>query len=43
MSDPLETPLLTEEDIYLLKTVKPLIDIDEVDIVYPDLMLPTFL
>ena len=37
MSDTLETPLLTGEDIYLLKNFKPLIDIHAVDIVHPDL------
>ena len=37
MSDALETPLLTGEDIYLLKYFKPLIDIHAVDIVHPDL------
>ncbi len=37
MSDSLETPLLTGEDIYLLKHFKPLIDIHAVDIVHPDL------
>lgn len=37
MSDALETPLLTGEDIYLLKNFKPLIDIHAVDIVHPDL------
>ncbi len=37
MSDALETPLLTGEDIYLLKNFKPLIDIHAVDIVQPDL------
>lgn len=37
MSDALETPLLTGEDIYLLKNFKPLIDIHAVDIVHPDI------
>ena len=37
MSDALETPCLTGEDIYLLKNFKPLIDIHAVDIVHPDL------
>jgi L-alanine-DL-glutamate epimerase-like enolase superfamily enzyme len=37
LSDALETPMLTGEDIYLLKNFKPLIDIHAVDIVHPDL------
>ena len=37
MSDALETPILTGEDIYLLKNFKPLIDARAVDIVHPDL------
>ena len=37
MSDALETPMLTGEDIYLLKNFKPLIDIHAVDIIHPDL------
>ncbi|HEX5150245.1 MAG TPA: mandelate racemase/muconate lactonizing enzyme family protein [Parafilimonas sp.] len=37
LSDALETPCLTGEDIYLLKYFKPLIDIHAVDIVHPDL------
>lgn len=37
LSDALETPMLTGEDIFLLKTFKPLIDIHAVDIVQPDL------
>ncbi len=37
MSDALETPMCTGEDIYLLKNFKPLIDIHAVDIVHPDL------
>ncbi len=37
LSDTLETPMLTGEDIYLLKDFKPLIDIHAVDIVHPDL------
>jgi L-alanine-DL-glutamate epimerase-like enolase superfamily enzyme len=37
MSEALETPLLTGEDIYLLNNFKPLIDIHAVDIVQPDL------
>lgn len=37
MSDALETPLLTGEDIYLLKNFKALIDIHAVDIIHPDL------
>jgi len=38
MSDALETPILTGEDIYLLKYFKPLIDARAVDIVHPDLV-----
>lgn len=37
LSDALETPCLTGEDIYLLKNFKPLIDAGAVDIVHPDL------
>jgi L-alanine-DL-glutamate epimerase-like enolase superfamily enzyme len=37
LSDALETPMLTGEDIYLLKNFKPLIDARAVDIVHPDL------
>lgn len=37
LSNTLETPCLTGEDIYLLKNFKPLIDIHAVDIVHPDL------
>jgi L-alanine-DL-glutamate epimerase-like enolase superfamily enzyme len=37
MSDALETPILTGEDIYLLKSFKPLIDQRAVDIIHPDL------
>lgn len=37
ISDALETPCLTGEDIYLLKDFKPLIDTHAVDIIHPDL------
>src|SRR6478752_1194332 len=37
MSDALETPMLTGEDIYLLENFKPLIDSHAVDIIHPDL------
>jgi L-alanine-DL-glutamate epimerase-like enolase superfamily enzyme len=37
LSDALETPCLTGEDIYLLKNFKPLIDQRAVDIIHPDL------
>jgi L-alanine-DL-glutamate epimerase-like enolase superfamily enzyme len=37
LSDALETPCLTGEDIYLLKGFKPLIDARAVDIIHPDL------
>ena len=37
LSDALETPCLTGEDIYLLKYFKPLIDAHAVDIIHPDL------
>jgi L-alanine-DL-glutamate epimerase-like enolase superfamily enzyme len=37
ISDALDTPVLTGEDIYLLQGFKPLIDIHAVDIVHPDL------
>jgi L-alanine-DL-glutamate epimerase-like enolase superfamily enzyme len=37
LSDALKTPMLTGEDIYMLKGFKPLIDIHAVDIVQPDL------
>jgi L-alanine-DL-glutamate epimerase-like enolase superfamily enzyme len=38
MTDALETPTTTGEDIYLLKYFKPLIDIHAVDIIHPDLV-----
>lgn len=38
LTDALETPTLTGEDIYLLENFKPLIDIHAVDIVHPDLV-----
>jgi len=38
ITDALETPTLTGEDIYLLKNFKPLIDIHAVDIIHPDLV-----
>ena len=37
MTDALETPTTTGEDIYLLENFKPLIDIHAVDIIHPDL------
>jgi L-alanine-DL-glutamate epimerase-like enolase superfamily enzyme len=37
ISDALETPVSTGEDIYLLKGFKPLIDSHAVDIIHPDL------
>jgi L-alanine-DL-glutamate epimerase-like enolase superfamily enzyme len=37
LSDALETPMLTGEDVYLLSGFKPLIDIHAVDIIHPDL------
>jgi L-alanine-DL-glutamate epimerase-like enolase superfamily enzyme len=37
ISDAIETPTLTGEDIYLLKYFKPLIDKRAVDIIHPDL------
>jgi L-alanine-DL-glutamate epimerase-like enolase superfamily enzyme len=37
IADALETPVLTGEDIYLLKDFKPLIDAHAVDIIHPDL------
>lgn len=37
ISDALETPVLTGEDIYLLENFKPLIDRHAVDIIHPDL------
>ena len=37
ISDALETPVLTGEDMYLLQYFKPLIDQHAVDIVHPDL------
>lgn len=37
ITDALETPTTTGEDIYLLKTFKPLIDNHSVDIIHPDL------
>jgi L-alanine-DL-glutamate epimerase-like enolase superfamily enzyme len=37
LSDSLETPMLTGEDIYLLSGFKPLIDTHAVDIIHPDL------
>jgi L-alanine-DL-glutamate epimerase-like enolase superfamily enzyme len=37
LSDALETPVCTGEDIYLLNNFKPLLDIHAVDIIHPDL------
>lgn len=37
LSDALETPMITGEDIYLLSGFKPLIDTRAVDIIHPDL------
>jgi L-alanine-DL-glutamate epimerase-like enolase superfamily enzyme len=37
LSDALETPMLTGEDIFLLSGFKPLIDTRAVDIIHPDL------
>lgn len=41
MSDALETPLLTGEDIYLLKNFKPLIDIHSVDLKWWESLVKT--
>ena len=38
ITDALETPTLTGEDIYLLKGFKPLIDAHAIDIIHPDLV-----
>jgi len=38
LSDALETPVITGEDIYLLENFKPLIDAGAVDIIHPDLV-----
>ncbi|HEX3933422.1 MAG TPA: mandelate racemase/muconate lactonizing enzyme family protein [Puia sp.] len=38
ITDALDTPTLTGEDIYLLKNFKPLIDTHAVDIIHPDLV-----
>jgi len=38
ISDALDTPVLTGEDIYLLENFKALIDIHAVDIIHPDLV-----
>ena len=38
ITDALETPTLTGEDIYLLKNFKPLIDAHAIDIIHPDLV-----
>ncbi len=38
ITDALETPTLTGEDIYLLKNFKPLIDTHAIDIIHPDLV-----
>jgi L-alanine-DL-glutamate epimerase-like enolase superfamily enzyme len=38
ITDALDTPTLTGEDIYLLKNFKPLIDIHAIDIIHPDLV-----
>jgi L-alanine-DL-glutamate epimerase-like enolase superfamily enzyme len=38
ITDALETPTLTGEDIYLLKNFQPLIDAHAVDIIHPDLV-----
>ncbi|MCO5237797.1 MAG: mandelate racemase/muconate lactonizing enzyme family protein [Chitinophagaceae bacterium] len=37
MTDALETPTITGEDIYLLKDFKPLIDRHAVDLIHPDI------
>jgi L-alanine-DL-glutamate epimerase-like enolase superfamily enzyme len=37
ISDALETPLLTGEDVFLLESFKPMIDAHAVDIIHPDL------
>ncbi len=37
ITDALETPTTTGEDIYLLENFKPLIDVHAVDIIHPDL------
>ena len=37
ITDAIETPTLTGEDIYLLKNFKPLIDAQAIDIIHPDL------
>ncbi len=37
MTNALETPTITGEDIYLLKNFKPLIDNNAVDLIHPDL------
>jgi L-alanine-DL-glutamate epimerase-like enolase superfamily enzyme len=37
LSDALETPVCTGEDIFLLNNFKPLVDIHAVDIIHPDL------
>jgi L-alanine-DL-glutamate epimerase-like enolase superfamily enzyme len=37
ITDALDTPTLTGEDIYLLKNFKPLIDIHAIDIIHPDI------
>jgi len=38
ITDALETPTITGEDIYLLKNFKPLIDIHATDLIHPDLV-----
>ncbi|MET0242550.1 MAG: mandelate racemase/muconate lactonizing enzyme family protein [Flavitalea sp.] len=38
LTDALETPTTTGEDIYLLQYFKPLIDVHAVDIIHPDLV-----
>jgi L-alanine-DL-glutamate epimerase-like enolase superfamily enzyme len=37
ISDAIETPLCTGEDIYLLDNFKPLLDVHAIDIIHPDL------
>ncbi|WP_416440755.1 mandelate racemase/muconate lactonizing enzyme family protein [Leeuwenhoekiella sp. A16] len=37
ITDAIETPTLTGEDIYLLKDFKPLIDANAIDLIHPDL------
>lgn len=37
ITEAIETPTLTGEDIYLLKNFKPLIDANAIDIIHPDL------